>query len=131
MFSTGTRSGGPALGLLALLTVALAPSASPAQAVYFRNETQMTLTVYASCVFRGVVLRATPVQLQPKMSSPALKLPGTKLIVIQDARFPGRALYQDTIPASDDDRSFAIQPDLPAPRVRLQRLSPPPAKPGP
>ena len=127
MFSTETRSGRPALGLLALLTIALAPSASRAQAVYFRNDTSVTLTVYASCVFRGVVMRATPVQLQPKMSSPALKLPGTKLIWIQDARFLGRDLYRGTIPASDDDRSYAIQSESPAPRVGLRRL---PAKPG-
>jgi hypothetical protein len=128
MFSKEPRLGRPILGLLALLTIALVPSASRAQAVYFRNDTPVTLTVYASCVFRGVVMRATPVQLQPKMVSPALKLPGTKLIVIQDARFPGRALYQGTIPASEDDRTFSIQPDLPAPRVVLRRL---PAKPVP
>ena len=125
MFSTETRSGRPALGLLALLTIALAPSTSRAQAVYFRNDTSMTVTIYASCVIRGVVMRATPVQLQPKMSSPALKLPGTKLIYIQDARFPGRDLYRGTISASDDDRHFAIQPDSPGPRVGLRRLPPP------
>ena len=62
MFSTETRSGRPALGLLALLTIALAPSASRAQAVYFRNDTTVTLTVYASCVVRGVLMQATPVQ---------------------------------------------------------------------
>jgi len=72
-------------------------------------------------------MRATPVQLQPKMSSPALKLPGAKLIIIQDARYPGRDLYRGTIPASEDDRTFTIQPDSPAPRVGLRRL---PAKSG-
>ncbi|SRR6266540_7468743 len=125
MFSTQLRSARPALGLVALLTIALAPSVSRAEAIYFRNETSITVTVYASCVVRGVVQRATPVQLLPKMDSPALKLPGNKRITIQDPRFLGRVLYQGTIPGGDEDVHFAIQPDPSLPRVGLRRVPPP------
>jgi hypothetical protein len=125
MFSIQPLSARLSLGLVALLTTALAPSTSRAQAVYFRNDTTVTLTIYASCVFRGVVMRATPVQLQPKKLSPALKLPGTKVIDILDARYPGRILYRGTIPATDEDRYFSILPDQQAPRLRLVRLPPP------
>ena len=125
MFSTQLRSARPALGLVALLTIALVPSSSRAESIYFHNDTPITVTVYASCVFRGVVRQATPVQLLPKMSSPALKLPGNKLIRIQDQRFPSRILFQGTIPGGDEDLHFAIQPDLPGPRVGLRRVPPP------
>ena len=114
-------------GMLVLLTTA---STSCAQAVYFRNDTSATVTIYASCVYRGVLLRAVPVQLQPKMVSPPLKLPGTKVILIRETRPPARALFSGTIPAADEDRTFAIAPDQPAPRVKLNPIAPPtPAKP--
>src|SRR4051812_849880 len=108
MFSIQTFSARFPLGLLALLTIA---PAARAESIDFRNDTTVTLTVYASCVARGVIMRATPVQLQPKQVSPALNPPGTKVIDIQAARFPGRILSRGTTPASDDDRHYSIVPD--------------------
>src|SRR5262249_54231408 len=117
MFSTRSL-----LGLVALLTIALAPSTSRAQAVYFRNDSSTTVTIYASCVVRGIVMRANPAQLRQKKVSPPLNLAGPKLIATQAAR-SGGPLSQDTTPDSDDDRYFSIVPDQPAPRLKLQRAS--------
>ena len=125
MFSTSTRSVLPVAGLVTLLTVALTPSASRAQAIYFHNDTSLTLNIHASSVFRGVVMQPTPVRLLPKKDSPPLKLLGNKMIIIQDARFPGRDLFRGTIQASDDDLYFVIQPSRPVPRVGLRQVPPP------
>jgi len=72
MFSIQTLSARFPLRLLALLTIALVAPAARAEDIDFRNDTTVTLTIYASCVVRGVIMRATPVQLQPKQVSPAL-----------------------------------------------------------
>src|SRR5437660_4466889 len=102
MFSKQPRTVRPVWGLAALLTIALAPAASHAQGIVFRNDTGMTLNVYVTSAPRGVVLRAPPVQLVSRMSSAPIRLPGNKVVIIQDARFPGRAIFQGTVPASDD-----------------------------
>jgi hypothetical protein len=124
MFSTQHRSVGMAWRSAALLTVLLAPAAARAQALVFRNDTTMAVVVHTSSVFKGKVFRASPHLLSPKAASPNVILPGNKVVIVYDARFPTRALFQGTIPASPTNLLFSIQPDLPPPRVKLQQVKP-------
>ena len=69
-----------------------------------------------------------PCRLNPRATSPALTLPGTKVISISDARFPTRPLFEGKVPPGDSNLYFSIQPGFPPPRLRLQSLPAPPSK---
>jgi hypothetical protein len=120
MFSTQHRSW---LSPLVLLAAALAPAEGRAQAIVMRNDTPMAVVVNMSSVYQGKLFRVRPQLLSPKAASTPLSLPGNKVVTIFDARFPTRSLFQGTIPASPSNLAFSIQPDLPAPRLKLQQVS--------
>lgn len=120
MFTTKHHSVG--LWPLALLALAFAPADGRAQAIVLRNDTPMAVVVNMTSVFQGKLFRVRPQLLSPKGATMPLALPGNKVVMIYDARFPTRALFQGTIPASPSNLAFSIQPDLPAPKLKLQQV---------
>ena len=129
MFSTQQQPTRGPWGLAALLALALAPSPAHSGNVYLRNDSKMPVVIHACSIQGKQVLRAKPCLLDPKSTSPALTLPGNKVITIYDGRFPTRRLFQGTIPANDTNLYFSIKPGIPAPRVTLQAIPAPPEKP--
>ena len=102
--------------------VLLALAASPvrAETIILRNDTQMPLLIRPASVFAGVVTRPRPILLAPKASTtPGITLPGDKIIIIADGNVPTRILFKGTIPAAAKNSAWSIQPDVPAPRVKL------------
>jgi hypothetical protein len=120
MFSPQHRSPGPAWLVVALLTATPAPAQPHGGAIVLRNDTPYSVRVNVSSIYRGHLLRAPSYQLLPKAVTPAITLSGNKVVVISDARFPTRVLYQGTIPASDEHIKLSIQPDRPPPRVTVK-----------
>src|ERR1700729_1557406 len=90
--------------LLTLLIVGLAPAAASAQSLRFRNETTGPVIVKTAYIIRGVVQQGPTFVLNPMDMTPAILLPGSKIITICDGpRNPNRVLFQGTIPPSTDD----------------------------
>jgi hypothetical protein len=110
--------------------LALTASSARAETIILRNDTQMLLQIRPASVFAGVVNRPRPILLAPKASTPGITLPGDKIIVIVDGNVPTRILFKGTIPAAAKNSAWSIQPDLPAPRVKLVPI-PFPMPPGP
>jgi hypothetical protein len=108
--------------LPALLIVCLAPAVTQAETIRFRNETMGPVIVQTSCIVRGTVQQGPRYLLHPGDMSPAIALPGNKIITIYDnPRNPNRVLFQGTIPAGTEDLSFGIVADAPAPRVKIEQ----------
>jgi hypothetical protein len=117
-----TRSSGFRPCLLAGLTVlVLAPGFALAETLHFRNETPIPVVVQGACVLRGALVRDRPYLLQPTDKSPAITLPGNKVITIYDAKVPSRVLFQGVIPAGTDDQIFNIQVDGARLKIEKQR----------
>jgi hypothetical protein len=106
-------------GLLALLLLLGMSAGARAENLYFRNDTKMPVIVHVVSVFNGVPTRARPYLLNPKARTPAINLPGDKIITIHDGNVPTRILYQGTLAAGLLNRSYSIIPATPAPRVRI------------
>jgi len=113
--------------LLAVLVLCLLPGAISAESLYFQNKCDAPVVLQATSVFRGAVWRGRPCLLKPGDTTPAIAMPGNKIVTVLDPRVPNRVLFQGAIPAGVIDLSFRIVPDLPPPRVRMQRTLPAPA----
>lgn len=112
----------PSLGLncsllAALLALCLLPALAAAESVYVRNECPSVVVVQAGSVVRGVLRRDPPYQLKSGEVTPAIVLPGNKIITVYDAR--NRVLLHSVIPATTNDQHFGIVPDMP-PRVKIE-----------
>jgi hypothetical protein len=116
--------------LLAVLILGLLPGVGSAESLSFQNKCDAPVVLQATSVFRGVVWRGRPYLLKPGDSTPAIALPGNKIITVLDPKVPNRVLFQGAIPAGPTDLYFHIVPDPSPPRVRMQR-TPPPQLPGP
>jgi hypothetical protein len=109
----------------AVLIVCFAPSLASAEGIAFRNECRGPMVVQAVSIGPGgVVRRDRPYLLNPGDTTPAILLPGDKIVTIYDARVPNRILYQGAIPASSKDR-FGVVYDPVAGRVRIEVRPPP------
>ena len=107
-------------GLVVLLT--LGPASALAENIVFRNDTSGMVVVQLTVVINGRVQQSKPQLLAAKGgTSPAVNLPGNKLVVIYDAKAPTRELYRGTIESSPDDTIYSIQPDTP-PKLKLVPL---------
>jgi hypothetical protein len=104
----------------ALLIVALVPATASAENIYFHNKSNGTLEIQTSSIVRGMVQRFPTIRLDVGGASPAIALPGNKIVTIYDPRFPNRPLYQGTIPAGPIDLHFDITPDVPPPKVKIE-----------
>jgi hypothetical protein len=126
MFRFG-RSSGVCPRLLAgigalLLTAGLAS----ADSLQIRNETSITVVVQGASVVRGALVRDRPYLLNPTDKTPALVLPGNKVITIYEAKVPNRVLFQGVVPAAADDQVFTIQVD--GTRLKLEKVKPRPKR---
>jgi hypothetical protein len=105
----------------ALLALCLLPALALAESVYVRNESPGVVVVQAASVVRGVLRRDPPYQLKAGEITPAIMLPGNKIITIYDAR--NRVLHQSVIQATTNDQHYGIVPDMP-PRVKIESRRP-------
>ncbi len=108
--------------LPALLIVCFAPAIASAESIRFRNETMGPVIVQTSSVVHGTVQQGPRYLLSAGEVSPAITLPGNKIITIYDnPSKPNRVLFQGTIPAGTEDLSFGVVADTPAPRVKIEQ----------
>jgi hypothetical protein len=115
--------------LLALLACGV-PAVARAENLVFRNECGAPVVVQAVSVFRGRVFRDRPYLLNPGDATPAVAIPGDKIITVYDAKVPNRILFRDAIPGGRADLHFGILPDAVPGRARIE-LRRPPAPPTP
>jgi hypothetical protein len=104
---------------IALLVV---PSLARAETLQFQNQTPVPVVIQLSCVVGGKLQRDRPHLLNPSDKSPAVSLPGNKLLTIYEAKVPNRMLFQSVIPGGADDQSFSIQVD--GTRLKLEKQRP-------
>jgi hypothetical protein len=112
--------------LLALLIVLCAATQAPAQAIRLASEVPGPVVVQVTAVFKGRLYRSEPVLLKPGASSPAITLPGDRIITIYDARAPNVVLFRDGVPAGTDDLYLAVIPNKGKMPVTLEKRKPPP-----
>src|SRR3954447_414747 len=116
--------GRPSPRLLAVLLAALLPASAAAEMVTVRNETRGPLVVQGACVVRGRLMRDRPRLLAPGDATPAIAMPGDKVLTVYEPRNPNRVLYQGVIPAGTDDQTYRLVPDGPG-GLRLEQRRPP------
>jgi hypothetical protein len=123
MFRRGRIAGlGPRLvaGLAVLL---LSSGLACADSLQFRNDTSAPIIVQGASVVAGNrLVRDRPYLLNPTEQTPAIVLPGNKIITISEAKVPNRVLFQGVIPAGTDDQVFNIKPD--GTRLKLEKQRP-------
>jgi hypothetical protein len=123
------------LGLLrpclpAVLILCGLPGLAPAQGLTFINECRAPVVVQAVSIGPGgLVRRDRPYLLRPGDMTPAILLPGDKVITVYDARVPNRILYQEAV-AGHVQARFGLTDRLPG-RVRAEIRHPPPPPPPP
>ena len=99
------------VGLVALLMAAPAPAGARAEELLFRNETNSPIIVQAACVVRGVLRRDRPYLLKPGDVTPAIVLPGNKLITIYDGLNTNHVIFQGAIPGGLGNQAFSVGVD--------------------
>jgi hypothetical protein len=123
MFRRGRIAGvGPRLvaGLAVLL---LSNGLARADSLQFRNDTTAPLIVQGASVVAGNrLVRDRPYLINPTDQTPAIVLPGNKIITISEAKVPNRVLFQGLIPAGAEDQVFYIKPD--GARLKLEKQRP-------
>jgi hypothetical protein len=115
-----------------LIVVCATPAAVSAEAIRFTNATTGAVTVQVSYIVQGRVILTPRVPLGPGDMTPAIVVPGNKIVYIYDdpRKNPNRLLHQATFPAGLGDLHFGIVADVPVPRVKLVEIKPaPPAHP--
>jgi hypothetical protein len=126
MIGNHSSLGRSCLCLPALLVVALLPAALRAESITIQNTSGVPVVVQASCIVRGQVNRAAPAMLAPNDSTPAIQLPGNKVITIYDAKTPNKVLYQGVIPGGNQDLNLGIVVDPKTGKfVKLDKLPAP------
>jgi hypothetical protein len=111
--------------LFALALVCCLPAALQAESLYFRNDCSAPVVVQAVFVFRGIIRRDKPYLLNPGDTTPAIALPGDKIITVCEAKAPNRVLFQGPIRTGGRDALFGVV------EVRGQVLLIPDMKKGP
>jgi hypothetical protein len=116
--------------LAAALIVCVFPAVAPAEGLIFRNECPAPVVVQAVSIGpRGFIRRDRPYLLNPGDATPAIALPGDKIITVYDARVPNRVLFQGGIPAGRADMNFGVVPHRLPGRVHIElRRTPVPAR---
>jgi hypothetical protein len=106
-------TGNVRLGVLAALAVALMPAVVDAATLTLRNDTKGPVIVQGFSLVNRVLRQKRHV-LQPGDEFKELVVPGTKLIVIADAKQPTEILCKETIHVAGADLFFAIETEEPA-----------------
>jgi hypothetical protein len=109
--------------LLAVLTCTLLlPGLASAESLQIRNDTTFAVVVQGSSVVRGALVRDRAHLLSPGDKTPAVVLPGNKIITIYEAKVPNRVLFQGVVPAAAEDQVLNIQVD--GARLKLEKQRP-------
>jgi hypothetical protein len=124
MYRLGRSSGLRPYLLAGLALVLLTPGPARAEMLHVKNETTTAVVVQAACVVRGALVRDRPYLLNANEKSPAINLPGNKVITIYDAKVPTRVLFQGVVPATADDQVYTIQADGARLKLEKQRAKP-------
>jgi hypothetical protein len=96
--------------LLAVVAVGLWPAAAEAAVLSFRNETDSPIMVQGISVINRVARRGKLHVLRPgEVGQEPIFAPGSKLIIIADAKQPTRILCQEAIQFTGTDLFYAIQ----------------------
>jgi hypothetical protein len=115
--------------LLAGLIALLLPVAALAENITIKNDLKQPVVVQAVCVVRGMLKRDKPYALKPGDTTPAIALPGDKVIFIFDAQNPNVILGQVPIKAGNDDLKFVVvvipKPQPKGPKVTLELIKQP------
>jgi hypothetical protein len=139
------------LALLALVAVGFWPVAAEAAMLAFRNETESPVMVQGIMIVNRVARRGKLHFLGPgEVSQEPIRVPGTVLITVIDAKQPSHALCHQTIQFTGIDLFYAIQREQPdkgkegddssfkakgrktiAPKVKLVPAKPTPLSPKP
>jgi hypothetical protein len=132
------------LGLAAVLAVAADPVTGLAGALGFRNDTSGPVIVQGMSIIRGQIRAGKRHVLQPgDVGWDQIVAPGSKLIVISDAKQPTRTLYQNTIQflgntqfysikavedpaAKDTQKKKGLPKAQKPPKIEIQATTPPP-----
>jgi hypothetical protein len=110
----------------ALLIIGSLPLGASAESISFRNECPAPIVVQAVAIGPGgIVRRDRPYLLNRGEATPAIILPGEKIVTIYDARVPNRVVFQGAIPNGRADLYFAVVPDVAPGRVRIELRRPP------
>ncbi len=96
-----------------------------AEQLLVRNESQGPLVISVVGVVGKSLRRERPVLLHPKDVSPAITIPGNKVLTVIDGRAPNRVVFQGVIKASAKDQFIAIVPGMPM-RLEMRKSFPPP-----
>jgi hypothetical protein len=116
--------------LLAGLIVGFLPAAASAEDITIKNDLNQPVVVQAACVVGKMLMRDKARALKPGDSTPAIALPGDKVIFIYDAQNPNVILGQVPIKAGKEDLNFAVvaipKPKPRGPKVTLELIKPPP-----
>jgi hypothetical protein len=115
------------LRLPAVLVAVLLPTALHAETITITNTGPAGIVVQASSVDGKKVHRAAPAMLNPNDTTPAIQLPGNKVITIYDAKNANKVLYQGVIPAGNQDLNLGIVIDPKTGKiVKLEKMAAPP-----
>ncbi len=95
-------------GLAAVLMVGLLPAGARAEELLFHNETNGPIIVQAACVVRGVLRSDRPYLLKPGDTTPAIVLPGNKLITIYDGLNTNHVIFKGAIPGGLVNQAFGV-----------------------
>jgi hypothetical protein len=108
----GSRPSG--LAPLAVVAVGLWAAAAEAAVIAFRNETDGPIMVQGISIINRVARRGKLHVLRPgEVAGELILVPGTRLIIIADAKQPTRILCQEIIQFTGTDLFYAIQRDEP------------------
>ncbi len=117
-----TRSSGCRPCLVAVFALFLLDGGARAEKLLFQNDTSIPVVLQSACVDLGGKLRRDrPYMLGPNDRSPAVVLPGDKIITLYDAKVPSRVLYQGVIPGGTEDQVFSIQINASRTGLKLEK----------
>jgi hypothetical protein len=111
MISNLRKMGSVGPALLAVLIAGALPAAAHAEGLSFRNDTNGPIIVQAGVSVRGVMKPGRPYLLNPGDSTPAIVMPGDKVIFVFDGKNPNVTLCQVPIAGTPGDKSFNVAPD--------------------
>ena len=97
--------------LAAVLMLGLLPAGARAEELLFHNETNGPIIVQGACVVRGVLRSGRPYLLRVGDTTPAIVLPGNKLITIYDGLNPNHVIFKGTIPGGLGNQAFGVSLD--------------------
>lgn len=115
------RPGEGCLRWVAVFALLLLPRLASAGSITIYNDDPRAgpVVVQSVTIIRGTLVRDRPYLLGRGDATPAVTLPGNKIVTIYDARVANRVLFQGVVPDTTDDLHFGIAPDRLPPKLKL------------